>query len=360
MTKHILRIAAVTKRFGDALAVDQVSLGIEEGELVTLLGPSGCGKTTLLRMIAGFEEPTLGTIEIAGQSMLGVPPHRRPVNMVFQRYALFPHLDVFENLAFGLRLKRMPGDEIKEKVVAMLDLVELPGFAHRRVTQLSGGEAQRVALARALIMGPKVLLLDEPLGALDLKIRKEMQVELKRIHVELGATFLYVTHDQEEAMTISDRIVIMNKGRIVQVGTPQEVYTDPNCTFCGSFVGEANILPGRVVALTSTGAEVDLGIARVQGRCCTDLQVGQEVNVLIRPEVLAVGDASDTRQYQNVLTGQVIDTVFLGSAVYYRIDAGAPVTLLAEAHVKEGMRLLRRHDNVSLGWAARDTLIMAG
>ena len=359
MTKHILRIDSVTRRFGDVLAVDKVSLAIDEGDLVTLLGPSGCGKTTLLRMIAGFEEPTSGLIEIAGHDMLGVPPHRRPVNMVFQRYALFPHLDVMENVAFGLRLRKLPGDRIQKKVLAMLELVRLPGFAHRRVTQLSGGEAQRVALARALIMDPKVLLLDEPLGALDLKIRKQMEIELKRIHGELGATFLYVTHDQEEAMTISDRIVIMNRGRIVQIGTPQEIYSNPSCAFCAGFVGESNILPGQIVELTATGALVDMGVARVQARCGADLASGQEVDVLIRPEVLSVVDASDGGRYQNVLDGKIADTIFLGSSVYYRIDVGVPVTLLAEAHVKEGLRLFQRDDAVALGWSAHDTLIMA-
>ena len=360
MGRHILQIDRVTKRFGDMLAVDDVSLAIEEGELVTLLGPSGCGKTTLLRMVAGFEEPTSGRIEIAGQSMFGVPPHRRPVNMVFQRYALFPHLNVFDNVAFGLRLKRVPAVEIEARVTAMLELVRLPGFAKRKVTALSGGEAQRVALARALIMQPQVLLLDEPLGALDLKIRKEMEIELKRIHAELGATFLYVTHDQEEAMTISDRVVIMSAGRIVQVGTPQEVYTNPSCTFCASFVGESNILRGRVLQSTPTGAIVDLAGARVQARCCTPVEAPEEVDVLIRPEVLSVSEPESALEHQNRLAGTVVDTVFLGSFVHYRIDVGLSVTLLAEAHVKEGQRIFRRHDAVSVGWAVHDTLILRG
>lgn len=359
VVEQILRIDGVSKRFGDTLAVDNVSLTIARGELVTLLGPSGCGKTTLLRMVAGFEEPTSGNIELAGRSVLGVPSHRRPVNMVFQRYALFPHLDVFENVAFGLRLRRMPEDKVRDRVMAMLELVRLPGFGRRKVTLLSGGEAQRVALARALVMEPQVLLLDEPLGALDLKIRKQMEIELKRIHAELRATFVYVTHDQEEAMTISDRIVIMNTGRIVQVGTPQEVYTNPSCTFCASFVGESNILPGQILELTSTGALVDLGGASVHARCCTHLEGVGKVDVLVRPEVLSVDEPDTVRGQQNALAGRVTDTIFLGSSVYYRIDVGLPATLLAEGHVKEGRHIFQRDDAVTVAWAAHDTLILA-
>ncbi len=358
MPEYIMRIDGVTKRFGDTVAVADFSLEIKEGELVTLLGPSGCGKTTLLRMIAGFEEPTSGTIEIAGRNVLVVPPHQRPVNMVFQKYALFPHLDAFENIAFGLRLKRLPEDEVKRKVAAMLELVRLPGFGQRKVTQLSGGEAQRVALARALIMDPQVLLLDEPLGALDLKIRQQMEIELKRIHVELGATFLYVTHDQGEAMTIADRIVIMNQGHIVQVGTPEEIYTNPNCIFCAGFVGESNILVGEVRELTPRGAVVDLHGIGVQARCGEGLETEQEVSVLIRPEVLSIDDVSETGQYENMVEGRVTDTIFLGSSVFYHIDVGVLITLVAEEHVKKGLRIFHRDEIVSVGWSGHDTLIL--
>ena len=358
--EYILEIEGVSKRFGELRAVDKVSLSIREGELVTLLGPSGCGKTTLLRMVAGFEEPSSGTVKIAGQVVNGVPPDRRPANMVFQRYALFPHLSVFENLAFGLRLRRIDPNEIKKRVAGMLALVRLEGLAERSVTQLSGGESQRVALARALILDPKVLLLDEPLGALDLKIRKQMEVELKRIHQELGATFVYVTHDQEEAMTVSDRIVIMNRGRIVQVGTPEEVYTNPNCGFCAAFVGESNIVPGRVVEVLPETATVDVGRARIQARTTQGcaLAVEDAVNILIRPEVLSVSPRSGPVMTDNALDGQVVDKIFLGSSVYYRIDVGMPLLLLAEVHVKEGTSAFQRGEAVALCWAAKDTLVL--
>lgn len=356
MANYIVSIQNVTKWFGQTLAADNFSLDIIEGELVTLLGPSGCGKTTLLRIIAGLEEATWGRVEIAGQDMEGFPPHKRPVNMVFQKYALFPHLDVFENIAFGLRLKRLTEDEIEKKVKRMLELVRLPGFEQRTTAQVSGGESQRVALARALVMEPKVLVLDEPLGALDLKIRQQLEIELKRIHAELGTTFLYVTHDQGEAMTISDRIAIMNDGRLVQVGTPQEIYNDPNCTFCASFVGESNILTGRVTGFTPESTLVDVEGLTIKARLNEEAEEGQTVNLLIRPEVLSVG--ADQERHDNLLHGKLIDATFLGSSVIYRIDANRDKPLQVDKAVKEGTRLFRRGDVVAVGWSARDTLVL--
>ena len=358
MTKYILHIEGVSKSFGDFLAVDNFSLDIEEGELVTLLGPSGCGKTTLLRMIAGFEVADSGKILIEGQDMKHIPAYHRPVNMVFQRYSLFPHLNVFENIAFGLRLKRLPDSQISEKVESMLDLVQLPGFGDRQVTKLSGGESQRVALARALIMEPKVLLLDEPLGALDLKIRKEMEIELKRIHLELGATFLYVTHDQGEAMTISDRIVIMNKGKIVQVGSPPEIYSHPVDTFCASFVGESNLYKTSVIGVEPGIAVVGLGEERICARSQPNIQTGQECSVLIRPEVLSVYQVGQTGVNENELQGEIIDTIFLGSSVYYHVDIGAPSLLIVEEHMKESQHIFKRTESVIVGWSTNDTLLL--
>ena len=236
----------VTKRFGDVVAVDDLSLDLAGGEFFTLLGPSGCGKTTTLRMIAGFEQPTAGEIRIEGEDVAGLPPHRRPTNTVFQSYALFPHLSVEDNVAFGLKRKRVPRDEIATRVAAELERVGLATEAKRRPSQLSGGMQQRVALARALVNLPKVLLLDEPLGALDLKLRKGLQVELKRIQREVGITFVYVTHDQEEALTMSDRIAVMNGGRIEQVGVPEDVYERPETTFVAGFIGVSNLMPATV------------------------------------------------------------------------------------------------------------------
>jgi spermidine/putrescine transport system ATP-binding protein len=358
MTNYILSIQNVTRSFGDFIAIDQFSLDIEEGELVTLLGPSGCGKTTLLRIIAGFEVADSGKILLEGRDMHHVPAYQRPVNMVFQKYSLFPHLNVFENIAFGLRLKRLPHSQIAEKVQSMLELVRLPGFEYREVAKLSGGELQRIALARALIMDPKVLLLDEPLGALDLMIRKEMEIELKRIHVKLGATFLYVTHDQEEAMTVSDRIVIMKRGKIVQLGTPSEIYTTPINTFCASFVGESNLFQARIVGMDFGTATVTIGDVRINARVHPDIQVDQECNVLIRPEVISVYQERQIGMSENELYGDIVDTIFLGSSVFYHVDVKAPSLLVVEEHVKGGYYIFQREERVIVGWSANDTLLL--
>ena len=241
-----VRLVQVSKAFGDVFAVDHIDLEVLDGEFFSLLGPSGCGKTTTLRMIGGFEQPTSGRIELQGEDVTWLPPYKRHVNTVFQNYALFPHLTIYENVAFGLRRSKVKNAEIKQRVTDMLELVELPGFEQRKPNQISGGQAQRVALARALINRPPVLLLDEPLGALDLKLRKQMQVELKRIQQEVGITFIYVTHDQEEAMTMSDRIAVMNHGKYEQLGDPETLYERPATRFAAAFLGVSNLLGGRV------------------------------------------------------------------------------------------------------------------
>ena len=247
-----VRLVDVVKMFGDAVAVDHINLEVLDGEFFSLLGPSGCGKTTTLRMIGGFEEPTSGLIELQGQDVTWLPPYKRNVNTVFQSYALFPHLTIFENVAFGLRRRKVKDSEIKSRVAEMLKLVELPGYERRKPTQISGGQAQRVALARALINRPAVLLLDEPLGALDLKLRQQMQVELKRIQQEVGITFIYVTHDQEEAMTMSDRIAVMNQGKYEQLGDPESLYERPATRFVAGFLGISNLLVGDVEGADSS------------------------------------------------------------------------------------------------------------
>ena len=247
-----VRLVDVVKRYGEAVVVDHINLEVQTGEFFTLLGPSGCGKTTTLRMIGGFEAPTSGLIELKGEDVTWLPPYKRHVNTVFQNYALFPHLTIYENVAFGLRRTKVSDSEIKTRVTEMLKLVELPGYERRKPTQLSGGQAQRVALARALINRPSVLLLDEPLGALDLKLRKQMQVELKRIQQEVGITFIFVTHDQEEAMTMSDRIAVMNHGRYEQLGDPASLYERPQTRFVAGFLGVSNLLPTTAEARTAT------------------------------------------------------------------------------------------------------------
>ena len=288
-----VRLERLTKEFGDTVAVDDVSLTIAEGEFFSLLGPSGCGKTTSLRMIGGFEEPTRGSVYLGDADVTELPAFRRNVNTVFQSYALFPHLDVFDNVAYGLKRKHVDKAEIKHRVDEMLRLVDLEGFGGRRSTQLSGGQQQRVALARALVNRPAVLLLDEPLGALDLKLRKQMQLELKRIQNEVGITFIYVTHDQEEAMTMSDRIAVMNAGRLEQVGAPQEVYELPSTDFVASFLGASNLLDGEIEGVDGRVAKVALAaggtVALPAGRLP---QERGAVSVGVRPEKIEIRPAS--------------------------------------------------------------------
>jgi putrescine transport system ATP-binding protein len=321
-SKPLIRFDNVTKRFGDAVAVDHLSLNIFEGEFFCLLGPSGCGKTTLMRMLAGFETPSEGSITLGDQNLAGVPPYRRPVNMMFQSYALFPHMSVEKNIAFGLKQDGMPKDQIAERVGEMLRLVQLEKLARRYPSQLSGGQRQRVALARALAKKPKVLLLDEPLGALDKKLREETQFELMDIQHDLHMTFVVVTHDQEEAMTMADRIAVMDHGRIVQVATPGEIYEQPKTRFIAEFVGDVNILEGHVQGqenglwrVKSPSAEVPLTIDDPD----EVLHSGQAVAIAVRPEKMVIQRDPPGPGAVNVLTGEVWDIGYLGDWTVYRV-----------------------------------------
>ena len=289
MTEHAIQLKRVSKSFGPVLAVDDVSLNIADGEFFSLLGPSGCGKTTTLRLIAGFEMPTEGEVHIGGDLQGETPPYRRPVNTVFQHYALFPHMSIFQNVAFGLQMQKVPKEEASKRVLDALEMVRLPGIEKRKPDQLSGGQQQRVALARALVNRPKVLLLDEPLGALDLKLRKAMQLELKALQERVGITFVYVTHDQEEALTMSDRIAVMNGGRVLQVGRPEEIYERPAARFVADFIGETNLLVGLV-----KGRRADQVAVVVDDELTLHVPVekgvgmGEEVTVAIRPEKITL------------------------------------------------------------------------
>ena len=302
MSKELIRLRDLCMAFDDELVLDHINLYINDSEFLTLLGPSGCGKTTTLRIIGGFTTPTSGDVTFDGVRINDVPPHKRQINTVFQKYALFPHLDVFENIAFGLRIAKVPAEEIEERVTEMLGVVSLKGFEHRKITQLSGGEQQRVAIARALVNRPKVLLLDEPLGALDLRLRKDMQNELKRIQQQMGITFIYVTHDQEEALTMSDTVVVMDKGRIQQIGTPEDIYNEPKNAFVADFIGESNILNGTMVrdnVVKMYGKEfpcVDGGFAP-----------NEPVDVVIRPEDIDIVPVE-----QGQLAGTVTNVTFKG------------------------------------------------
>ena len=307
-----LELRDVSKRFGEVVALDSISLEIQRGEFVTLLGPSGCGKTTTLRIVAGLEHGTSGLVYIRGELVNRIPPYRRNVNTVFQNYALFPHMSVFENVAFGLRVKRVPRAGIGQAVGQALEQVHLSGYERRRPHELSGGQQQRVALARALINQPAILLLDEPLGALDLKLRKEMQLELKRVHREVGITFVYVTHDQEEALTLSDRIAVMNAGRIVQLGTPLEVYESPRTSFVANFVGVSNMIEAvvRDRGPDALVVAVDSGL-QLKRPAKNPPALDQKVLVVVRPEKVRIGTGGDG------LRGHIEDLVYLGNRVTF-------------------------------------------
>jgi len=312
MEKPIIILDNVTKRFGSFVAVDDFCFEVGEGEFVTLLGPSGCGKTTTLRMMAGLESPTAGTIYLDGKDVTNVPPSKRPVNMVFQSYALFPHMTVFENVAFGPSIRKVGKKQIRTDVEAMLGLVRLGGFESRYVTKLSGGQAQRVALARALINRPRILLLDEPLGALDLKLRKEMQLELKLIQRRLNITFIYVTHDQEEALVMSDRIVVMNKGRIAQAGTGRELYESPTSAFVSSFIGDTNLLEGKVATLSKSTTVVEASGLTINILPGKEFKVGKEVSLSLRPEHVRILQQSPRVPEENIFPARVENIVYVG------------------------------------------------
>ncbi|MEI8287518.1 MAG: ABC transporter ATP-binding protein, partial [Actinomycetes bacterium] len=295
----VVKLDHVRKQYGSFVAVHEADFSIGRGEFFAMLGPSGCGKTTTLKMIAGFEQPTEGRVLLEGADVSQVPPHKRNVNTVFQQYALFPHMSVFDNVAFGPRAKKLSEDETKKRVTEMLDVVRLGEFANRRPAQLSGGQQQRVALARALVNYPSALLLDEPLAALDLKLREAMQIELKRIQREVGITFVFVTHDQGEALTMSDRIAVMSEGRVEQVGAPQDIYMRPQTLFVAGFIGSANLLPGTVTSVDGAVVRIDLvGGAQVAvstSQCADsiDLVVGARVTVMVRPENAILGNGSE-------------------------------------------------------------------
>jgi spermidine/putrescine transport system ATP-binding protein len=356
-----VRLVDVVKKFGDQVAVDRINLEVRDGEFFSLLGPSGCGKTTTLRMIGGFEQPTSGLIELQGQDVTWLPPYRRNVNTVFQNYALFPHLTIYENVAFGLRRKGTKGSEIKSRVTEMLELVELPGYEARKPTQISGGQAQRVALARALINRPAVLLLDEPLGALDLKLRKQMQVELKRIQQEVGITFIYVTHDQEEAMTMSDRIAVMNKGHYEQLGDPESLYERPTTRFVASFLGISNLLPATVVGSDDGYARATLAdetAIRIP-RALVDGQT--RVSIGVRPEKIRLTEPSvEAPSGHNRLTGVVRDASYLGVSTQYLVESRGGNLTVYEQNVERATRaeLWARGDAVQMTWSPDHSFVV--
>ena len=325
MGTKLIELHNIRKSFGDHEVLSGIDLYIRENEFITLLGPSGCGKTTTLRLIGGFDRPDNGDVLFDGRRINDIPPHRRHINTVFQRYALFPHLDVYENVAFGLKVQKLPKAQIKERVSRMLALVALKGFGQRHIESLSGGQQQRVAIARALVNQPRVLLLDEPLGALDMKLRREMQIELKNMQRQVGITFIYVTHDQEEALTMSDTVVVMNEGRIQQIGTPEDIYNEPNNRFVAYFIGKSNIIEGTMLR----DKEVSFCGHTFP---CVDGGFGEKapVDVVLRPEDIHLGDAQDGQ-----LQGTVTDVVFKGIHYEMLIECQDQVLTVQSTRMRE-------------------------
>ena len=366
--KPFLQINRVVKKFDDVFAVDEVSLDIQQGEIFALLGSSGCGKSTLLRMLAGFETPTSGQILLAGENIVGLAPYERPINMMFQSYALFPHLTVWDNIAFGLRRDGMPKDQIAERVAQMLELVQLRQYAKRKPHQLSGGQQQRVALARSLAKRPKLLLLDEPLGALDAKLRQRTQLELVHIIEQVGVTCVMVTHDQEEAMTMATRIGIMSEGKILQIGAPSEIYETPNCLFVADFIGSVNIFKGTVeadapdhviVASPECKHYVSHGITGTEGMA---------VSIAVRPEKMTVQASPPTDSERdspaevgfNVVQGVIDDLAYLGSLTTYhvKLDNGSMVKVTHTNAARHGSEQLTWGDKVYVWWCGSDVVVL--
>ncbi|MEM9223674.1 MAG: ABC transporter ATP-binding protein [Pseudomonadota bacterium] len=361
-TAPLIEFDGISKRFGDTLAVDDLSLPIYAGEFFALLGPSGCGKTTLMRLLAGFDEPSAGDVRLAGESLLGVPPHRRPINMMFQSYALFPHLNVWDNIAFGLRRDRLPKSEVARRVDEMLALVQLTAQARRRPDQLSGGQRQRVALARSLAKRPKVLLLDEPLAALDKKLRGETQFELMKIQEDLGITFLIVTHDQEEAMVLAHRIAIMREGRIEQVAGPGDIYETPASRYVAEFIGDVNLIEGTVEEVSANGVRLRAdGMENVIVLPAHDrAQKGANACVAIRPEKVSIHLGQSPADAGNTIVGSVFDIAYMGDYTLYRIKTSSGALIEASRfnrHRNED-EPITWDDQVCLTWDAADAVFL--
>ena len=359
MSDVVIQLDHVRKSFGDFVAVEHADFGIQQGEFFAMLGPSGCGKTTTLKMIAGFEQPTSGKVLLNGVDVSRVPPYKRNVNTVFQQYALFPHMTVADNVRFGPKAKKVPKSEYEPNVAQMLEVVRLTEFADRKSTQLSGGQQQRVALARALVNFPSALLLDEPLAALDLKLREAMQFELKRIQREVGITFVFVTHDQGEALTMSDRIAVMSDGRVEQIGTPEEIYNSPATLFVAGFIGSANLLPGEVVGADGTDTVVKLTAGpTVRARTSTIRQPDAPVSVMLRPERLTA--TTEPRSDGRSIDGTVSDVVFQGATARIVVRLADDSEVIASVVTGTDIPFLHPGSTVHLAWEPGSAFLLSG
>ncbi len=351
-----VELVDLSKRYGDTLALARTSLSVREGELFALLGPSGCGKTTTLRIVAGFVRPDSGDVFIAGNNVTGMPPERRGIGIVFQNYAIFPHMHVFDNIAFGLRMRKFAADDIKRRVNVALEQVDLLGYEARYQRELSGGEQQRVALARVLVTEPSILLLDEPLSALDKKLREEMKYWIKELQHKLGITTIYVTHDQGEALTMSDRIAVMNKGEVVQIGTPRDIYEHPVNRFVTTFIGESTILNAHVAAVNGATCRLTIGAFEAAAPHLDGVSVGDDVALVLRPESVLLGSEAESAG-TNVLRGTVQDHTYQGSFIRYRLDLGGQ-TLVAEVANRSDREVLDNNTEIAIGWRPEDTEIL--
>ncbi len=359
MSDVVIQLDGVRKEFGDFVAVEQANFSIDQGEFFAMLGPSGCGKTTTLKMIAGFEQPTRGRVLLEGEDVSRVPPYKRNVNTVFQQYALFPHMSVIDNVRFGPRSKKIGKSSYEASVTQMLEVVRLTEFANRKPTQLSGGQQQRVALARALVNFPSALLLDEPLAALDLKLREAMQFELKRIQREVGITFVFVTHDQGEALTMSDRIAVMSDGRVEQIGTPQEIYNSPASLFVAGFIGSANLLPGEVSGTDGDDVVVNLNNgATIRTRTATERETGTPVSVMLRPERLHA--TADGRVDGRSVEGVVSDVVFQGATARLVVHLADESEVIANVPAGADLPAVQPGTTIHLGWDPGAAFLLSG
>ncbi len=348
MTDIDVELLNITKSWGDFTAVKNVSFKVKKGEFCSLLGPSGCGKTTIMRMISGFETPTEGIVRIAGEDMSGKKPFQRPTNLVFQHHALFPHLTVAENIAFGLKIKKQPREEIQKRVNRMLELVQLPELGDRTIRQLSGGQRQRIAIARALVNEPAVLLLDEPLSALDLKLREQMQLELKRIQHEIGTTFVFVTHDQKEAITMSDVIAVINEGVIEQMASPSDIYERPATEFVAGFIGETNLFKGKIKKGSGTSASLMCDGEEIHVQLDEKLPEGTSIGVSIRPEKIIWGAVAD--EATNAYEATVRETIYQGNVVHYRVVTANGLELGVDITNNGGHQVAAVGETVNIGW----------
>ena len=362
-----IRFVGVSKWFGDVVAVDKIDLSVERGAFFSFLGPSGCGKTTSLRLIAGFDQPTEGDVFISGTSVVGIPSHKRPVNMVFQNYALFPHMNVADNIAYGLRQRnpKPPKQEIAKRVDETLELVRLSGFGKRKSWELSGGQQQRVALARALINHPTVLLLDEPLAALDRKLRREMQMELQTLQREVGITFILVTHDQEEALSMSDRICIMREGQIIQSGSPRELYDEPVNRYVADFVGKTNFFNGKVVTANKSSISINSEscavLVGVKSKGAPTPKIGSNACVAVRPEMISISAADEKNNHADIsIKGHVKNRIFLGEHSEYLIvtEGFGDVLVLSPKTNESNRRIFAPGDHVSISWMPEAVLVL--